>query len=87
MARQKPSQSNPPNPARPPTNTRSQRRRNDRALFLAVIAVLLIGGSGLITLIYGREAFITAFVCLTVGAAVLFLLWAILGFIERWVED
>ena len=35
-------------PVRPPTDYRAMRRRNDRSLFLAVIAVLLVVGGGLI---------------------------------------
>ena len=73
--------------AQQPTDTRAQRRKNDRALFGAVIAVLIFGGGGLIYVIYGWQALITGIACLSVGAAVLFLLWAILGVIERWVED
>lgn len=76
-----------PDPAsRPPANYRAQRRRDDRALFVAVIGVLLIVGGGLIYLIYGLGAFITGIACLLVGAGVLTLLWLLMGVLERWAN-
>jgi hypothetical protein len=73
-------------PARPPTDYRAQRRRDDRALFLAVIAVLLVVGGGLIWLIYGGGAFITGLACLLFGVGLLALLWLIMTGIERWAN-
>lgn len=75
-----------PAPPRPPTDTRAQRRRDDRALFLAVIAVLLIVGGGLILLIYGAGAFVTGLACLLFGVGLLALLWVIMTGIERWAN-
>lgn len=71
---------------RAPTNYRAQRRRDDRALFIAVIGVLLVVGGGLIYLIYGLGAFITGMTCLLVGAGVLTLLWLLMGLLERWAN-
>ena len=62
------------------------RRRNDRALFLAVIAVLLVVGGGLIYIIYGTGALITGLACLLFGVGILLLLWLIMSFIERWAN-
>jgi protein-S-isoprenylcysteine O-methyltransferase Ste14 len=73
-------------PARQPTDTRAQRRRDDRALFLAVIAVLLVVGGGLIFLIYGAGAFVTGLACLLFGVGLLALLWLVMTGIERWAS-
>ena len=73
-------------PVRPPTDYRAMRRRNDRALFLAVIAVLLVVGGGLIYIIYGTGALITGLACLLFGVGILLLLWLIMSGIERWAN-
>ncbi len=73
-------------PAAPPTDYRAQRRKDDQALFVAVIAVLLVVGGGLIFLIYGAGALITGLACLLAGVGVLALLWLILNGIERWAD-
>ena len=73
-------------PVRPPTDYRAMRRRNDRALFLAVIAVLLVVGGGLIYIIYGTGALITGLACLLFGVGILLLLWLIMSAIERWAH-
>lgn len=77
--------SNPP-PARPATDYRARRRQDDRALFLAVIGVLLVVGGGLIYLIYGLGALVTGLACLLAGVGLLLLLWLIMGAIERWAN-
>lgn len=71
---------------RPPTDYRAQRRRDDRALFLAVIGVLLVAGGGLIYLIYGAGAFVTGLACLLAGAGLLALLWLVISALERWAN-
>lgn len=73
-------------PSRPPTDYRAMRRRDDRALFLAVIAVLLVVGGGLIYIIYGTGALITGLACLLFGVGILLLLWLIMTAIERWAN-
>lgn len=75
-----------PKPALPPTDYRARRRQDDRALFLAVIAVLLGVGGGLIFLIYGAGALVTGLACLLVGVGLLALLWLIVTGIERWAN-
>ena len=72
--------------ARSATDTRGLRRKNDRALLVAVLVILLGVGGGLIALIYGPGAGITGIACLLVGAGLLLLLWFILGGIERWAN-
>lgn len=73
-------------PTRPPTDYRAMRRRDDRALFLAVIAVLLVVGGGLIYILYGTGALITGLACLIFGVGILLLLWLIMTGIERWAN-
>ena len=73
-------------PARPPTDYRQRRAREQRQLFLAVIAFLLVAGTGLIYLIFGPGAAVIGLVCLLAGVGVLLLLWIILTLIERWAE-
>lgn len=79
-------ESNQPQPVRPATDTRAQRRRDERALFLAVIAVLLLVGGGLIYVIYGTGALVTGLACLLFGVGLLVLLWLIVTAIERWAN-
>jgi hypothetical protein len=73
-------------PARPATDTRALRRGEERRLFLAVIAFLLVVGGGLIFIIYGKGALVTAAACLLMGVGVLLILWLILIAIERWAN-
>lgn len=73
-------------PIRLPTDTRAIRQRDERALFLAVIAVLLVVGGGLIFIIYGTGALITGLACLLFGVGLLLLLWMIVTAIERWAN-
>lgn len=56
-------------------------------MFVAVLGVLLLGGSGLLFLLYGGASAVAGFICLLAGAGVLFLLWMLLTLIERWVRD
>jgi hypothetical protein len=73
-------------PTRPPTDTRRLRQRNERSLFWAVIAFLLVVGGSLIYVIYGRGAFIIGLACLLVGAGLLILLWLIVSIIAWWAN-
>lgn len=66
---------------------RRYRRQTDRRLLALVIGTLLIGGGGLIYLIYGRWALVTGLACLLPGAGVIVLLWGLLSLIERWVGE
>lgn len=73
-------------PARSATDTRGLRRKNDRALLIAVLVILLGVGGGLIGLIYGPGAGVTGIACLLVGVGLLLFLWFVLGGIERWAN-
>ncbi len=75
-----------PAPNRPPTDTRAMRRRDERFLFMAVIAVLLIVGGGLIYVIYGTGALVIGMACLLFGVGLLLVLWLIVTGIERWAN-
>jgi hypothetical protein len=79
--------STPPPGSRPPTDYRRYRRQTERRLFMAVLAVLLLVGSGLIFLLYGGAGAIAGFICLLAGAGTLCLLWLLLTLIEHWVRD
>ena len=56
-------------------------------MFVAVLAMLLLVGSGLLFLLYGGAGALAGFICLLAGAGVLCLLWLLLTLIERWVRD
>jgi protein-S-isoprenylcysteine O-methyltransferase Ste14 len=62
------------------------RRRDERFLFMAVIAVLLIVGGGLIYVIYGTGALVIGMACLLFGVGLLLVLWLIVTGIERWAN-
>ena len=55
-------------------------------LILGGLAVLVVIGGGLVWLLYGSAAATTAVACLLGFAAVLGLLWLILGLLERWAK-
>lgn len=76
----------PPQQERAPTDYRRLRARQDRNLFLAVIAFLLLVGGGLILLIYGGGGLITGLACLLPGIGVMILLWLLLSAIEAWAN-
>ncbi len=76
-----------PPDSRPPTDLRRYRRQNERRMFLAVLAMLLLVGSGLLFLLYGGESAVAGIICLVAGAGVLCFLWLLLTLIERWVRD
>ena len=69
-----------------PTNMRARRRREQRRLFWAVVAFLVVVGSITIALVYGPQAAALGLGCLLAGAGVLGLLWLILLLIERWAQ-
>lgn len=77
----------PPPEERPPTNYRKTRRNQERALLVLVIVVLVCVGTGLIGLIWGREAALTGGLCLAGGAVLIAGVWLMLSLIEKWVGD
>jgi hypothetical protein len=54
-------------------------------LLLAVVLLVVVGG-GLIALVYGPGALITALPCLLGGAGAIALLYLLFALAERWVN-
>jgi hypothetical protein len=69
-----------------PTDVRGDRKRQERQLVGLVIGVLVIVGGGLIALIYGPGALLTALPCLLGGAGAILLLYLLFLLAERWVN-
>lgn len=66
------------------TNTRQEKRTAERRyLFLVLLTLVLVGG-GLIGLVFGPEAFLTALPCLLVGVMLILAPWLLLSLLERW---
>jgi membrane protein implicated in regulation of membrane protease activity len=68
----------------PPTNMRRYRRESDRKFLYLVIFTLVVVGGGLIALIYGAGALLTALPCLLAGAALILVPWLLLTAAEKW---
>ena len=49
--------------------------------------ILVLGGGGLVWLLYGPQAALMAVLCLLTFGGVLALLWLILTLMERWVKE
>lgn len=71
---------------RPGSDLGELRKRHDRQNLFAVVAGLIIIGSVLIGLVYGRTAFFVSLPCLTGGALVVLLLFGLLGLLELAVK-
>ena len=56
-------------------------------LIIGGMAVLVIVGGGLVWLLYGAGAAVTAVLCLLAAAGVMGLLWLILFLLELWVKE
>lgn len=65
------------------TDRRGRRRRDERRLFLAVLAFLLIGGGIAIWIAYGERALLLGIGCLLAGGLVLLALWGVLEVMDR----
>ena len=63
------------------------RRQTQVHLGLAGLLILLGVGGGLVWLLYGGAAALTAVLCLLVAAGVIGLLWLILMLLERWTRE
>jgi hypothetical protein len=72
---------------RPPTNYRKTRRNQERTLLVLVILVLVVGGTGLIGLIWGARTALEGGLCLLAGAVLISGLWFLLSLIQKWVGD
>ena len=73
--------------ARPPTNYRQTRRRQDRNLLYLTIFVLVVIGTGLIGLIWGFRSALLGGICLLGGAMLIVGLWLLLSLIQKWVDE
>ena len=69
---------------RPPTDLRRLRRRSDQKLLILVILALVVVGGGLIGIILGLEAFLTALPCLLGGVLLILVPWIVLTAVETW---
>ncbi len=69
-----------------PTDMRKYRKTLERRLVIAVVVALLVVGSLVIGLVYGWRSVFTGLLCLVPGAAILGLLWLLLGWLERLVN-
>lgn len=69
-----------------PRDSRTERRRFERALLIGAVVLFLVVGSVLIGLIYGWPSLFTGLLCLLPGVGALILLWLLLRFLEWLVE-
>jgi hypothetical protein len=67
-------------------NMRRFREENDRKFLKLVIFTLVVVGGGLIGLVYGPGALLTAVPCLLAGAVAILLPWLLLVVIEKWLK-
>ncbi len=69
---------------RPYQNNRAQRKENDRKILWLILFTLVVVGGGLIALIFGPGALLTALPCLLGGAALILVPWGLLTAVEKW---
>ena len=55
-------------------------------LIIGGLALLIIVGGGLVWLLYGGQAAVTAVSCLLVAVGLVGLLWLILALLEKWAR-
>jgi protein-S-isoprenylcysteine O-methyltransferase Ste14 len=70
---------------KPTTNMRRYRRDSEKKFLALVLFTLVFVGGGLIALIFGLEALLTALPCLLGGAALMLGLWLLLTLGEWWL--
>ncbi len=68
------------------TNTRREKRTAERRYLLLVILTLVLVGGGMVALVFGPEALLTALPCLLVGVLLILVPWLLLSLLERWRE-
>ncbi|OQA18532.1 MAG: hypothetical protein BWY63_02014 [Chloroflexi bacterium ADurb.Bin360] len=66
-----------------PTDQRRYRHQTENRLLVGVVVLLVVGGSSLIWIIFGKEAGLSSLLCLIPGAIVVVVLWLLLSGIER----
>ena len=71
---------------RPTTNIRRNRRDSEKKFLALVLFTLVFVGGGLIALIFGVGALLTALPCLLGGAALMIGLWLLLSLGEWWLR-
>jgi protein-S-isoprenylcysteine O-methyltransferase Ste14 len=71
---------------RPPTDLRRNQKQTERRLLILAVVVLVFVGGGLIALIYGPGAWLTALPCLLGGAGAILFLYLLFTLAERWVN-
>jgi hypothetical protein len=62
-------------------------RQTQSRLIIGGLAILVVIGGGLVWVLYGSSAAITAVLCLLVAAGVMGLLWFFLTLLELWVKE
>lgn len=65
-----------------PTDMRAYHHQTERRLVVAIIFMLVLGGSVVIGLVYGWPAVFTGLLCLLPGAGIFLLLWIVLTIFE-----
>ncbi len=66
------------------TNLRKHQKEDDKRMLYVVIFTLVVVGGGLIGLIFGWEALLTAIPCLLGGALLILIPWGLLTLAEKW---
>ena len=66
---------------------RRHRAQSERNFIIAVILMLLIGGSVVIGVVYGWSSVLTGWLCLLPGVGALLLMWLVLHIIEWIVKE
>ena len=69
---------------RPLTNNRRLRQEADQKFLIMTIFTLVVIGGGLIALIFGAQALLTALPCLLGGAGLILIPWWLLTALEKW---
>ena len=67
-------------------SNRQIRKQDERKFLLMALLTLVVGGGGLIALIYGPMGLVTSLPCLLGGAALILVPWGLLTAVERWRE-
>lgn len=70
-----------------PTNVREQKRATERRYVWLVVGMMVLGGSGVIGMVYGWMAVLTAVPCLLGGALLLLGVYFLLTRLEKWLDQ